>query len=117
GKTITEEAIAAEYERTRESRATIEKREIQQATLSTPEQVQLFQQGKADGRPLPELLTEAGLRPSPLGTLARAEISDPSLAETAFALELNDYAIIPGVGGQRVVTVTAIQPGGGFRWP
>ena len=111
-KTIGEDAITAEFERTKASRVKIEKREIQQIALATPEQVTTFEQGKAGGKPLAELLTETGLALSPIGTLAKSEVTDTTLADTAFGLALNDYAIIPGVGGQRVVTVTAITPGG-----
>lgn len=111
-KTITDEAIAAEYERTKDSRVKIEKRTIKQVALKTPQQEKWFELGKASGKKIGELLVETGLGVSELGTLAKTEISDASLADAAFALAVDDFAIIEGIGGKRVITVSAIEPGG-----
>jgi len=110
-KSFTDEEIAAEYEATKDQRVKIERRTIQQVPL-TPEQQTAFESGKAAGKSFAELLTETGLTASDVGTLAQSEITDADLATAAFGLAQGDFAIIPGVGGQRVVTVTAIEPGG-----
>src|SRR5690606_12600133 len=56
---------------------------------------------------------EAGIEIVSLGTLTRDQVTDTSLATAAFGLaEVGDFAIIPGIGGQRVVSVTAIEEGG-----
>jgi peptidyl-prolyl cis-trans isomerase D len=110
-KTFTDEEVAAEYERTKDQRVKIERRTIQQVPV-TPEQQAAFEAGKAAGKSFAQLLTETGLTASDVGTLAQADITDADLATAAFGLAQGDFAIIPGVGGQRAVTVTAIEPGG-----
>ena len=111
-KTIPDEQIAAEYERTKQSRIKVEKRTIKQIALKTQQQEKWFELGKASGKAIGELLVETGLAFSDLGTLSKAEISDASLADTAFGLAVDDYAVIEGIGGKRVITVSAIDAGG-----
>lgn len=111
-KVISDEEIVEEYERTKESRVRIERRKIQQLVLSTPELEAAFTAGKAAGTPLADLLAANTLTLQDLGTLTRSEVTDSALAEAAFGLALNDYAIIAGIGSQRVVTVSEIQEGG-----
>ncbi|MBK8082901.1 MAG: SurA N-terminal domain-containing protein [Devosia sp.] len=111
-KSIPEDQIAAEYERTKESRIKVEKRTIKQIALKTPQQEKWFELGKASGKKIGELLVETGLAFSDLGTLSRGEISDASLADAAFGLGVDDYALIEGIGGKRVITVSAIEAGG-----
>jgi peptidyl-prolyl cis-trans isomerase D len=110
-KEITDEEIAAEYERTKDQRVKIERRTIRQVPL-TAEQKTAFETGKAAGKTFDQLVTEAGLTPSDVGTLAQSEVTDADLAAAAFGLGQGDFAIIPGVGGDRAITVTAIEPGG-----
>ena len=110
-KTIPEDEITAEYDRTKDSRVKIETRTIKQIALTTPELEKLFVDGKAAGKGIAELLTTSGLAFTELGTLTKAQITDASLADTAFGLTVDDYAIIEGIGGKRVVTVSAIEPG------
>lgn len=109
---IDESEIAAEYERTQDSRAVPERRSIVQAPL-TAEQQAAFEAGQAADRPFPDIAEEAGIEIVSLGTLTRDQVTDTSLATAAFGLaEVGDFAIIPGIGGQRVVSVTAIEEGG-----
>ncbi|HEV7345287.1 MAG TPA: SurA N-terminal domain-containing protein [Devosia sp.] len=110
-KTIPEDQIAAEYERTRATLTTPERRTIQQVVLSD-EQVAAFEAGLAAGTPFETLVTEAGLFPTDLGTLAQAEINDPSLATAAFTVPEGGFVIIEGVAGQRAVYVSAIETAG-----
>ncbi len=111
-KTVSDADVAAEYEATKANRVKIEKRTIEQLALSTPELEKAFTDGKAAGTPLADLLKATGATPQSLGTLAKSEVTDPTLAETAFGLGLNDYAIIEGIGSKRVITVSAIEAGG-----
>lgn len=111
-KTISDEEIAAEYERTQASRVRIERRQIKQVPLATEAQAGWFERGKAAGRSFAELLAETGLTATDLGTLTKAEVTDPQLAEAAFAIPQGDFVVIQGAGGKRVVTVSAIEPGG-----
>lgn len=109
---VTEDEIAAEYERTKEQRIKLEKRTIRQIALKTPELEKAFTDGKAAGTPLSDILAQISVSFEDIGTLAKSEINDTTLADAAFALAQDDYAIIPGVGGKRVITVSGIQPGG-----
>ncbi len=111
-KTIPEDQIAAEYERTKDSRTKEERRSIKQIVLNTPELEKAFADGKAAGKPIGELLAETGAAFTDLGTLSKNQVTDPKLAEAAFGLAVDDYAIIEGIGGKRVITVSAIEPGG-----
>ncbi|WP_055049170.1 peptidylprolyl isomerase [Devosia sp. A16] len=111
-KTVTDEQIAAEYERTKDSRVKIERRNVKQVVLSTPELEKAFTDGKAAGTPFSDVLAASGATAQDLGNLAKTEITDSSLADAAFGLALNDYVIIEGIGSKRAVTVSAIEPGG-----
>lgn len=108
-KTVSEDAIAAEYEKTRASLTTPERRTIEQVSLGTPELQARFEQGLAAGTDFGTLVAEAGLTPSSLGTLARSEITDARLADAAFGLEEDGYAIIEGVAGKRAIHVVEIE--------
>lgn len=110
-KTITDEEIAAEYERTKEGRTKAERRQIRQVPLTAEQEAQ-FAAGKQAGKNFDQMVTEATLTPTDLGMLAQSEVTDPQLAEAAFALVQGDFVIIPGVGGKRAVTVSAVEPGG-----
>jgi peptidyl-prolyl cis-trans isomerase D len=108
-KTIAEDAIVAEYEETRASLTTPERRTIEQVSLSTPELEAQFEAGLAAGTDFGTLIAEAALTPSTLGTLTQAEITDTRLAEAAFGLAEDGFAIIEGIGGKRAVHVVEIE--------
>ena len=109
---VTDAQVEEEYERTRESRIAPERRTIAWAPLATEEAQTLFAEGLANGRSFDELVAEAGVSVTELGTLSRADITDAALAAAAFDLEAGAFTIIPGIGGQRAVTVTEIDEGG-----
>lgn len=110
--TPTDEEIAAEYEKQKASLSTPEKRTILQAALPDQAAVDLFTNGKAAGKTLDELVKESGVTMTDMGTITKAEILDPNLANAAFGLAAGDFTIIPGVGGKRLVAVMAIEAGG-----
>ena len=110
-KTIAEDAIAAEYERTRESLVQPERRTIEQVVLNA-EQDAAFQAGLTAGTPFATLVAEAGLTPTSLGTLTQTQVTDPTLASAAFGLEQGGFALVDGVAGRRAVHVSAIEAGG-----
>lgn len=110
-KTISDDAIAAEYERTKATLSKPERRTIQQVVLND-EQVAAFEAGKAAGTPFDTLVAEAGLTVTDLGTLAQSDILDAGLATAAFGLAQGDFAIVDGVAGKRAVHVSAIEAGG-----
>lgn len=111
-KTIPQDQIAAEYERTRASLTVPERRTIRQVVLPDAAAVEAFSRGREAGTAFDALLSEAGLTPTELGTLARSDVTDAALADAAFQLAEGAFALIPGVGGQRAVQVIAIEPGG-----
>jgi peptidyl-prolyl cis-trans isomerase D len=111
GKAPSEEAIAAEYEKTKANLTKPEKRDIKQAVL-TDAQAKTFADGKAAGKSFDDLVKETGAPVSDLGTLTKDGIADGSLAKAAFDLKQGDFALIPGIQGQRAITVTAIVPAG-----
>ncbi len=108
---IPPDQIATEYNKTKADLTTVEKRDVQQVSL-TDAQAAAFTAGKAAGKSFDDLVKAAGLKPTDLGLLSKDGISDGSLATAAFGLKQGDFAIIPGISAKRAVTVTAIQPGG-----
>ena len=114
GKTPTDEEIAAEYERTKASLTKSEQRTIVQAVLPDDAAVKTFTDGLAAGKSFDDLLKETALTPTVIGTLSKAQVTDPALAEAAFGLaKAGDFVLIPGIQGkQRAVSVTDIVAGG-----
>ncbi|WP_158625984.1 peptidylprolyl isomerase [Arsenicitalea aurantiaca] len=109
---VSDAEIEAEYERTRQNYVRPERRTLQQVVLSTPELVSRFEAGLEAGESFEDLVAEAGVTPSQLGTLARTQVTDNNLGNAAFGLEEGAFAIIPGIGGRRAVHVSAIEGGG-----
>lgn len=109
-KTFDDARIEAEYEQLKASLTTPERRTIQQVVLATPELQAKFEEGRTAGTDFATLVAEAGLTPSTLGTFSREQVTDTTLAQAAFGLEEGDFAIISGVGGQRAINVSSIQP-------
>jgi len=107
---VSDEDVAAEYERTRANRTVPERRFIRQVNLATPELIAAFEAGQAAGTGFGQLLQANNLTATDLGFRAQAEVTDQSLAQAAFGLEPGQFSIIPGIGGQRAVAVSAIQP-------
>ena len=105
----SEDAIKAEYDRTKSSLTKTEKRDIQQVVLSDPSKEQFFKPGTN----FLDDAKAAGLTPTDFGSLAKTDVTDPSLADAAFGIPSEgSFAIIAGVGGKRVVGVTKIEGGG-----
>ena len=110
-KTISDDAIAAEYERTKANLTKPERRTIQQVVLNA-DQVVAFEAGLAAGTPFETLVTDAGLTATDLGTLAQSDINDSNLATAAFALADGAFVVADGVAGKRAIHVSAIEAGG-----
>ena len=105
--------LAAEYERVKDSLSKVERRTIKQVVLSSSDAEKIFTDQQAAGADFDTALAASGLTAVDIGTLAESEVSDPALARAAFGLAAaGEFTIIPGVGGKRVVAVTAIEPGG-----
>ncbi len=111
-KTFDEAEIAAEFDRIKDTLTTPERRTIEQVALATPELQAQFEAGLASGTSFETMLSDTGLTPTSLGTLAQSAITDTRLATAAFGLDQGGYAIIDGVGGKRAVHVSAIETTG-----
>lgn len=111
GIAIPSAQLQAAYEKQKGQLTKVEKRHIEQVGL-TAAQAAAFEKGKAAGQSFDQLVKANGLTPADLGTLGKADITDSSLADAVFGLKQGDFAIIPGISGQRAITVTEIQPGG-----
>jgi peptidyl-prolyl cis-trans isomerase D len=109
---ISDADVAAEYERTKAQRVRVERRTIRQVPLPTPELEAAFEAGQAAGTSFDDLVAQHSLSVTELGTLSKAEVTDPNLAEAAFAIpEVGGFTLISGIGGQRAVSVSAIEAG------
>ncbi len=105
--------VEAEYERTKDQLTKLERRTIKQVALPDAAAEQLFTEQQTAGADFATALAASGLSAVDIGTFAKSEVSDPALAEAAFGLaDAGQFTIIAGIGGRRVVAVTAIEPGG-----
>lgn len=105
----TEDEIKAEYDKTKDSLTTVEKRQIQQVVLTDPSKEAFF----APGSNFLDDVKAAGLTATDFGLQAKADVIDPAVADAAFGLaKAGDFTIIPGIGGKRVIGVTKIEAGG-----
>jgi peptidyl-prolyl cis-trans isomerase D len=109
----TEDEVKAEYDRTKDQLTKVEKRTIKQVSLPDAGAEKVFTDALAAGTPFDTALLTSGLTAIEIGNLAKTEVNDTALADAAFGLaKAGDFVIIPGIGGKRVVAVTAIEPGG-----
>ncbi len=109
----TDAEIQAEYDRTKDSLVRVERREIKQVALPNADAEKIFTDQQAAGADFATALAASGLTAVDIGNLTRADVSDSALADAAFGLaEAGDFTIIAGIGGRRVVAVTAIEAGG-----
>jgi peptidyl-prolyl cis-trans isomerase D len=105
----TEDEIKAEYDKTKDSLTKVEKRQIQQVALTDPSKESFF----TPGSNFLDDVKAAGLTATDFGLQAKSEVIDPAVADAAFGLaKEGDFAIIPGIGGKRVIGVTKIEAGG-----
>jgi peptidyl-prolyl cis-trans isomerase D len=111
GISVPDDAVAAEYEKTKANLTKPEKRDIQQAVL-TDAQAKTFEDGKAAGKSFADLVKETGVTVTDLGSFSKDAMSDQALAAAAFGMKQGDFAILPGISGKRAVTVASIDPGG-----
>jgi peptidyl-prolyl cis-trans isomerase D len=105
----TEGEVKTSYEATKDQFKTIEKRQVQQVILSDASKEQFFKPGTN----FAEDIKAAGLTATDFGLVAKTDLNDSSLADAAFGVaKEGDFAIIPGIGGKRVVGVLKIEAGG-----
>ncbi len=109
----TEDEIRAEYDRTKDALTKLERRTIKQVSLPDSGAEKVFTDAQTAGTDFNTALLTSGLAAIDIGNLTKTEVNDPALAEAAFGLAAaGNFTIIPGIGGKRVVAVTAIEAGG-----
>jgi len=109
--TVPDDAVSAEYEKTKANLIKVEKRDVKQAIL-TDAQAKTFTDGKAAGKSFDDLVKATGATVTDLGSMTKDGISDSTLATAAFGLTQGDFDVIPGIQGKRAITVASIEPGG-----
>ena len=111
---VSDEEIAAEYEARKATYTEPEKRTIQQLVFADAATAQAAAEKLAAGTSFEGLLAEQGKTAADvsLGTLAKAEIPDTTIAEAAFAASLNTPTQpVDGLFGKAILNVTEIVPG------
>lgn len=112
--TISREDIEAEYEARKDSFSQAERRTIEQLVFADREKARKAFDEIAGGKSFEEVVADQGrnLADISLGTLTRAEIPDPAIAEAAFELEANvPSELVDGTFGPVLLRVTDIQAG------
>jgi peptidyl-prolyl cis-trans isomerase D len=112
---ITEADIRAAYEASKDKLGNPERRKIQQIPFPDLDSAKAAYDKIQSGTDFVALAKERGLSESDidLGTLARTELADPTIAEAAFGLEANKVSepVAGKLGGVVLLRVTEIQPG------
>ena len=111
---VSDDEIAAEYEARKATYTEPEKRTIQQLVFADAATAQAAAEKLAAGTSFEGLLAEQGKTAADvsLGTLAKAEIPDTTIAEAAFAASLNTPTQpVDGLFGKAILNVTEIVPG------
>jgi peptidyl-prolyl cis-trans isomerase D len=112
---ITEADVRAAYEANKDQLGNPERRKIQQIPFPDLESAKAAYDKIQSGTDFVALAKERGLSESDidLGTLARTELADPTIAEAAFTLEANKVSepVAGKLGGVVLLRVTEIQPG------
>jgi peptidyl-prolyl cis-trans isomerase D len=112
---ITEADIRAAYEAGKDKLGNPDRRKIQQIPFPDLDSAKAAYDKIQSGTDFVALAKERGLSDTDieLGTLARTELADPTIAEAAFSLEANKVSepITGKLGGVVLLRVTEIQPG------
>ena len=112
-KTISEDEISAEYERTKDSLVKIEKRTIKQIALTTPEQQKAFEDGKAAGKGIGESAGRLRASRSPIWApwpRPRSPTRASRIRPSACLLMATRSS--KALAASASITVSAITPGG-----
>jgi len=112
---ITEDDLKAEYEIKKDTLGDPERRHVQQIALSDIEAARKAHEKITSGTDFVEMAKELGLTETDidLGTVARKDLADPTIAEEAFKLEKDAVSepIEGKLGGVVLLRITEIEPG------
>jgi peptidyl-prolyl cis-trans isomerase D len=110
---IPDADVKAAFEEHRSRYITPERRHLEQIVFPTMAEADAASARLKDGLSFPALATERGLKDSDidLGTLTKADVVDPTVADAAFALKDGEVsAPVKGRFGAVIVTVLKIDP-------
>ncbi len=112
---ITEDDLKAEYEIKKDTLGAPERRHVQQIALPDIGAARKAHEKITSGTDFVEMAKELGLTETDidLGTVARKDLADPTIAEEAFKLEKDAVSepIEGKLGGVVLIRVTEIEPG------
>ena len=111
---VKDEEAKAAYEQRKDSFGTPEKRELRQIVFPKPEDAAAAHERITKGLSFSDLAKERGISEADLnvGTVAKADIIDPAVADAAFALKPNEIsAPVKGTFGTVLLQVGKIEPG------
>jgi peptidyl-prolyl cis-trans isomerase D len=112
---ITEDDLKAAYEIKKDTLGEPERRHVQQIALPDIEAAKKAHEKITSGTDFVEMAKELGLTETDidLGTVARKDLADPTIAEEAFKLEKDAVSepIEGKLGGVILIRVTEIEPG------
>jgi len=111
---VTDEQVRADYEARQDQYNRPERREIQQIVFPDMAAAQEGYQALEGGKDFLEVAKQQGMSEddTKLGTLTRSAISDPAIAEAAFALEEGAYSEpVEGAFSTVILKAVDIEPG------
>lgn len=113
-QTVTDDELKAAYEARKAQFIASEKRTVQQIAFPNEEEATAASQTLAGGASFDDLVKARNLAPADvdLGTVAKADMFDPAVADAAFALaEGATSPPVKGNFGTVILRVTKIEPG------
>jgi peptidyl-prolyl cis-trans isomerase D len=112
---ITEADLKAAYEAKKDQLGNPERRHLQQIAFPDMDAAKAAREKIESGTDFVEVAKEQGLSESDidLGTVARSDLADPTIADEAFKLNVNEVSapITGKLGSVVLVRVTEIEPG------
>ncbi|MDI1347165.1 MAG: SurA N-terminal domain-containing protein [Pseudolabrys sp.] len=111
---VSDADAKAAYEARKDSYGTSEKRELRQMVFAKPEDAAAASERVTKGLSFADLAKERGIKDSDLdvGTVAKADIIDPAVADAAFALKSGDVSSpVKGAFGTVLLQVGKIEAG------
>lgn len=108
---VTDEEIARYYEANRAQFTTPERRAVQQVVFPDRATADAAAQAIASGRSLADAAKQAGREVADLGTIDRAALGNPTLADAAFGARVGvPTGVVEGPFGPVILNVTAVEP-------
>jgi peptidyl-prolyl cis-trans isomerase D len=110
---VTDDQVRAEYERSRDRYTTVETRAMEQLVFPDRAAAEAARAAIDGGQTFEEAVTAAGrtMADVQIGTLSRAEMHDPAVADAAFSLAAGAVSpVVDGAFGPVLVRVTAVNP-------